>query len=110
MSGFISPASAARVAGFAQAPVELVLFHVGGDPMPAIRRHEDPQVVFREERRQGQIVDEIDRAARELEADLVVMTTDGRDGFLGAIGRGSHTERVVRQSACPVLAVPVAAS
>ena len=33
---------------------------------------------------------------------------DGRDGFLGVIGRGSHTEQVVRRAPCPVLAVPVA--
>jgi nucleotide-binding universal stress UspA family protein len=38
------------------------------------------------------------------------MATNGRDGFLGTIGRGSHTERVVRQAPCPVLSVPVGCS
>ena len=35
------------------------------------------------------------------------MTTDGRDGILGALGRGSHTEQVVRRVDRPVLCVPV---
>jgi len=87
--------------------VEIVLCHVGDGPMPPVSTPHDPQLNFRTERRHGDVVDEIDRAVRELEADLVVMATDGRDGFLGAMGRGSHTERAVRQCACPVLAVPV---
>ena len=33
------------------------------------------------------------------------MTTDGRDGFLDAL-RGSHSERVLRQTPAAVLAVP----
>ena len=38
-------------------------------------------------------------------ADLIVMATEGHQGFLDAI-RGSTTERVLRQAPCPVLAVP----
>jgi nucleotide-binding universal stress UspA family protein len=96
---------AARVARLTETPVELVLFHVGEAP-PRINRPNDPRLVFRTEAGQGDIVEEIERAARAIRADVVVMTTDGRDGFLGAMGRGSHTERVVRQAPCPVLAVP----
>ena len=88
--------------------MELVLFHVGDDGMPQVSKPEDPRLVYRNEVGHGHIVDEIERAAREIKADIIVMTTDGRDGFLGAMGRGSHAERVVRQAACPVLAVPVA--
>jgi nucleotide-binding universal stress UspA family protein len=44
-------------------------------------------------------------AADELDADLVVMSTDGRSGFLEAL-RGSHTERVLQQVHAPLLAVP----
>jgi nucleotide-binding universal stress UspA family protein len=98
---------ATRVARLTDTQVELVLFHVGEDPMPSVGKLQDPQLVFREERGRGHIVDEIERTVRDLDADIVVMTTDGRDGFLGAMGRGSHTERVVRQAACPVLSVPV---
>lgn len=42
--------------------------------------------------------------ARELEADLIVMTTHGRGFFSHAI-LGSTTERVVRRAPCPVLVV-----
>jgi nucleotide-binding universal stress UspA family protein len=99
--------AAVRLAGLISTPVEIVLFHVGEDPMPAVTTPHDPRLTFRAEHGHGDIVDEVDRAVRELQADLAVMATDGRDGFLGAIGRGSHTERAVRQCACPVLAVPV---
>jgi nucleotide-binding universal stress UspA family protein len=98
---------AARVAQFAAQPVEIVLLHVGEGPMPALEQPVDPQLRFREERRSGRVIDEIELAARDLAVDLIAMTTDGRDGFLGVIGRGSHTEQVVRRAPCPVLAVPV---
>lgn len=103
-------ASAERVSRLVETPVEIVLFHVGDDPMPVVGKLQDPRLRFREERGHGPVVSEIDRAVREIDADLIVMTTDGRDGVLGAMGRGSHTERVVRQAACPVLAVPVASA
>jgi nucleotide-binding universal stress UspA family protein len=99
---------AARAARLGASPVELVLLHVGDAPLPSLEKPKDPAFRFREERRQGRVVDEIERAARELEVDLIAMTTDGRDGFLGTMGRGSHTEQVVRQAPCPVLSVPVA--
>ncbi|TMA31722.1 MAG: hypothetical protein E6J87_15030 [Deltaproteobacteria bacterium] len=98
---------AARIAQFAAKPVELVLLHIGDGPMPTLEQPADPQLRFREERRSGEVIDEIERAARELDVDLIAMTTDGRDGFLGVLGRGSHTEQVVRRAPCPVLAVPV---
>lgn len=99
--------AAVRLAGLASAPVEIVLLHVGDDPLPPVTTPRDPQFLFRTERRHGDVVEEISRVARELDADVAVMATDGRDGFLGAMGYGSHTERVVRQAACAVLAVPV---
>jgi nucleotide-binding universal stress UspA family protein len=100
-------ACATRIARLVETPVEIVVFHVGQDPMPIIGTLQDPLLVFREERGHGQVVAEIERAVRDFGTDIVVMTTDGRDGFLGAMGRGSHTERVVRLAACPVLSIPV---
>jgi hypothetical protein len=35
-----------------------------------------------------------------------VMSTDGRNGFLDGL-RGSHSERVLRYGAAPLLTVPV---
>ena len=54
---------------------------------------------------EGEPVDHILRVAEDRDADLIVMTTEGRTGFLDAI-RGSTTERVLRGARCPVLAVP----
>ena len=53
----------------------------------------------------GEVVDVIDQTARETEADLIVMSTEGRNGFLDAL-RGSHSERVLRKARCPILAIP----
>ena len=39
-------------------------------------------------------------------AGLVVMTTNGRNGFLDAL-RGSHSERVLSKVRCPLLNLPV---
>ena len=38
--------------------------------------------------------------------NLIVMSTDGRHGFLDTL-RGSHSERVLRRTPCPLLAIPV---
>ena len=46
-------------------------------------------------------------AAEEVEANLIVMPTEGRHGVFDAL-RGSTTERVLRRVRCPVLAVPAA--
>lgn len=97
---------ASRLAQIPAKPVDLVLLHVGEGPAPSVAQPVDPQLRFRVEQRSGDVIDELARAARELDADLIAMTTDGRDGFLGVLGRGSHTERLVRQAPCPVFAVP----
>jgi len=47
---------------------------------------------------------EITEAARELEADLIIIATNGRTG-LAHVLLGSTTERVVRHAPCPVLVV-----
>jgi nucleotide-binding universal stress UspA family protein len=98
---------AARMARIADPPVEFVLLHVGDGPMPTLKLPQDGAFRFREERREGDVSEAIVNTGRELGVDLIAMTTDGRDGFLGALGRGSHTEHVVRGASCPVLAVPV---
>jgi nucleotide-binding universal stress UspA family protein len=72
---------------------------------PEIRHLEPGSVKWRWAYREGEIDVEILRAADEYHADLVVMATEGRHGFLDAF-RGSTTERIVRQTRRPVLAVP----
>jgi nucleotide-binding universal stress UspA family protein len=58
--------------------------------------------------RDGEVVETILALAGECAADLIVMATAGRQGFLDAL-RGSTTERVLRGGAVPLLAVPAAA-
>lgn len=55
---------------------------------------------------EGDAVEMILEVAKEKHPDLIVMATDGRNGFLDAL-RGTSTEQVVREARCPVLAVPV---
>jgi len=55
--------------------------------------------------RTGAVADTIVKEAEAFEADLIVMATQGRNGFLDAL-RGSTTDQVVRRAPCPVLAVP----
>jgi len=74
--------------------------HVGDDPLLL------PGVAEVEQKR-GDVVDTILAAAVEGQAELIVMPTAGRHGFLDAL-RGSTTEQVLRQACCPVLAVRAA--
>jgi nucleotide-binding universal stress UspA family protein len=95
---------AAKAAG--THPVKLIALHIG-DPAnaPKIDLPKDPAWSWETLYRTGDVVDEITRAAREHNTDLVAMATEGRDGFLDAL-RGSVTEQVLRRAPCPVLAVP----
>jgi nucleotide-binding universal stress UspA family protein len=88
---------------FGDEPVELVLLHVNGSAVPQLNRPRSRACVWKEVQRQGDVVQAILDVAQE--ADLIVMATDGRQGFVDAL-RGSVTERVVRAAPCPVLAVP----
>ncbi len=46
------------------------------------------------------------QTAKSINADLIVMTTDGPDGFLDGL-RGSTSERVLNGANCPVGTLPV---
>jgi glycine betaine transporter len=54
--------------------------------------------------RQGPAWSEVDRVAREMAVDLVVMGTHGRTGLSRAL-LGSVAEKVLRTAPCPVLTV-----
>jgi nucleotide-binding universal stress UspA family protein len=84
-------------------PVEIEVLHVGDGAAPGLERAEGDAWTWRDSNTPGDVVDEILAAGRK--ADLIVMATDGRNGFLDAL-RGSFTERVLRGVDCPVLAVP----
>lgn len=60
---------------------------------------------WKEQLRSGPIASSIIAAAHEFSADLIIMATTGRDSLTERF-IGSQTEQVLRQSPCPVLAVP----
>jgi len=68
---------------------------LGDDPSQAVELHMPT----------GSPASAILQAIRDLGADVVVMTTHGR-GALGRAWVGSVTDRVMRESACPVLLLP----
>jgi len=85
--------------------VRITILHVGPQ-MPSIPRlPEGSAWTWQTSLRDGQPVDAILSAADDLDADLIVMTTNGRDTLDQAL-LGSTTERVLRKANCPVLAVP----
>lgn len=82
------------------------VLHVGEqENMPDVRCPELAGWRWNKLTKSGEVVEIIDQTARELKADLIVMSTEGRNGFLDAL-RGSHSERVLRKSRCPILAIP----
>ena len=82
------------------------LLHVGGaEGIPDVDLDPQPGWVWETTNRKGNVVQTILDYERELDADLIVMPTQGHQGFLDAL-RGSTTERIVREAKCPVLAIP----
>jgi len=83
------------------------LLHVGEpDTMPVVQCPDVPGWEWKRISRAGDVIDGIVDTASKTSADLIVMATDGRNGFLDAL-RGSHSERVLRHAPAPLLAVPV---
>lgn len=82
------------------------LLHVGeAAATPKVECPEVPGWQWRTVTRGGDVIHgTVDTAAKEA-AGLIVMSTDGRNGFLDAL-RGSHSERVLRAAPCPLLTVP----
>ncbi len=94
---------AAEILGDGEVTVSLV--HVG-DEMPDLPAlPEQSGCTWQPLLCEGDVVDSLLAAVDELKADLVVMTTNGRD-TLGQALSGSTTERIVRKAPCAVLAVP----
>jgi nucleotide-binding universal stress UspA family protein len=84
-----------------------VLVHVGtSNTMPAVRLPEVPGWTWEKELRTGEVIDGIISSAKEHKVDLIVLATDGRNGFLDGL-RGSHSERILRYGVAPLLTIPV---
>lgn len=100
-------AAARLVTGLNCANGVFTLLHVSeSDAMPDVSCPEVNGWEWKMERRSGDVIKTILDTACEMNADLIVMSTDGRNGFLDAL-RGSHSERVLRQCSVPLLTVPV---
>ena len=83
------------------------VLHVGdSNTMPALRYPEVPGWTWKKEIRSGEVIEGIVNTAKDGKADLIIMATDGRNGFLDGL-RGSHSERVLRYGAAPLLTVPI---
>jgi len=85
----------------------VTLLHVGAAPeMPSLKLPNDTNWSWNRVAKVGEPADTILQTATEVRADLIVMTTDGPDGFLDAL-RGTTSERVLRKACCPVANLPV---
>jgi nucleotide-binding universal stress UspA family protein len=100
--------AAARLAtGLACDRGVFTMLHVGtAESMPAVHPPDVAGWEWRTEVRAGDVIHTIIDASKETRADLIVMTTDGRNGFLDGL-RGSHSERVLRLAGVPLLTVPL---
>jgi len=100
-------AAAARLAARLQRPQgTFTLLHIGeADAMPDVQCPNVPGWEWKKITRTGDVIQGIVETASAVSADLIVMSTDGRNGFLDAL-RGSHSERILRRTPCPLLTVP----
>lgn len=86
---------------------KFTLLHVGDEEtMPAVFPPEVTGWEWNKEIRKGDVIETIVGASQNVNADLIVMTTDGRHGFLDGL-RGSHSERILRSTEAPLLTVPL---
>ena len=99
--------AAVRIAQRLNCPTgQFTILYVGDDSeMPEVNCPELPGWEWTKMSQKGDITQVILQTARGMEADLIVMSTEGRQGFLDAL-RGSHSEQVLRQCACPLLTIP----
>ncbi len=86
--------------------VSFTLVHVGatGD-MPAVHEPRHEGWTWDRTVRRGDVIEQILDVGTACAADLIVLTTQGHQGFLDAL-RGSTSERILRSARCPVLAIP----
>lgn len=85
----------------------VTLLHVGqASEAPAVTTPDGTGWTWDRQAKAGEPAEIILAQAGSLAADLIVMTTDGPDGFLDGL-RGTTSERVLRRARCPVASLPV---
>ena len=85
-------------------PVTFRLLHAGDTAFPATTTPERGNWTWERQTEPGEVVGRLTACLRDWNPQLIVMTTQGRHGFMDAV-RGSTTERVLREARCPLLAV-----
>lgn len=94
------------LAAFGKEDSMLTLLHVGPEgPYPWPTWPEGFRWKSTQLLRQGRPVDAILATAEEQGSDLIILVTDGAEGFFDVL-RGSTTQQIVRRAPCPVLAIP----
>lgn len=83
-----------------------LLYAGKAEDAPVVQGPEVEGWTWSEVAKEGEIIEVILGTASGIGAGLVVMASDGRDSFWDTF-RGSHSERVLRASVCPLLIVPV---
>ncbi|MCA9471251.1 MAG: universal stress protein [Nitrospirales bacterium] len=82
------------------------VLHVGqADQTPTVSLPTVPGWKWIQKSVEGHVTETILKTVKEEEADLLVMATAGRRGFLDAL-RGSHTEQILSKVTCPLLTIP----
>ena len=88
-------------------PGTVHLLHVGpAGNSPSVRIPDDTGWTWNRLSKAGEPAEIILETAKATTADLIVMTTDGPDRFLDAL-RGTTSERVLRETRCPIVNLPV---
>jgi nucleotide-binding universal stress UspA family protein len=102
-------AAVARMISALQLPPGKVrLLHVGpGAEMPSLQIPAEPGWDWSVHCLEGEPVEVIGQIAATASSDLIVMATEGPQGFLDAL-RGSTSARVLRECRCPVLTLHAA--
>jgi nucleotide-binding universal stress UspA family protein len=95
--------AAARLIRNLELPAGFVtLLHVGpAADAPSVKFPENTDWTWNSLAKGGETAGTILQTATDIRADLIVMTTDGPEGFLDGL-RGSTSERVLRKANCPV--------
>lgn len=85
----------------------VTLLHAGrASDSPGVRIPDDTGWTWNHLAQEGEPTEIILKTADSIDADLIVMTTDGPEGFLDGL-RGTTSERVLRKTRCPIVNLPV---
>ncbi len=103
----IAATTAGLVAGLsASSPVEIIMLNISDKKeITKVNHPESPGCAWTTRDVSGDSVASVIEVAEQESVDLILMTTEGPEGILGAL-KGSRSEQVVRRSPCAVLAIP----